>query len=500
MNLQPYQLCRWCDGLTDGWKKGLFLSVNALLLLLAVLSRTLRVPLTALLLLADATVGLYLLYRRLAFGAEYQRVPCPRDAQAETVLIDASLIGEGTRLRAAAQPFDAAEALSLRLGSGALLLGTAMTLTADELSPAERSAVLSAVQQLNIKPDRMRSHSPVLARMQEGRVSRVTVRDGGQERTYFMGDADAVAALTPMLWDGQVRPVNNADRARLADTARYIAQGNCHVLAWATSLADEPPVFLGMAGLGASVRLQAAQDVSALRAQGLTVMLAPEDGCEEDTIALRRLLELPDHHAREDIRLTAKTRRDSKALCVTRTAGESLLTPVTDMRQRFYALERILRRFTLLLGWPMVLSVLFGCWPSAAVSAVMMLYAALVLGIGNDGEQPGPRVWIGLIAATACARLLLSSQTDAVLQMCGGCLTVLVAMACAFRLSGKRPHLHGQGSLQGLSLVGVSGVYVLLSAVICGASAGVLLLPLAFSMAVAAVMILLLLCEHRIFR
>lgn len=500
MNLQPYQLCRWCDGLTDGWKRGLFLGGNALVILLAVLSRTLRVPLTALLLLTDATVGLYLLYRRLTFGAEYQRMPRPRDAQAETVLIDASLIGEGTRLRAAAQPFDAAEALSLRLGSGALLLGTAMTLTADELPPAERSAVLSAVQQLNIKPDRMRSHSPVLARVQEGHVSRVTVRDGGQERTYYMGNVDAVTSLSPMLWDGHVRPLNDADRVRLADSARYIAQGNCHVLAWATSLADEPPVFLGMAGMGVSVRLQAAQDVSSLRAQGLTVMLAPEDSREEDAATLRRLLELPDHHAREDIRLTAKAHRDSKALCVTRTAGESLLKPVTDMRQHFYALERILRRFMLLLGWPMVLSVLFGCWPSAAVSAVMLLYAALVLGIENDGTPPGIRVWIGLIAASACARLLLSSQTDTLRQMCGGCLTVLVAMACAFRLSGKQPRFQGQESLHGLSLVGVSGVYVLLSVVICGASAGMILLPLAFSMALAAVMILLLLCEHGIFR
>lgn len=500
MKLQPYQLCRWCDGLTDGWKRGVSLGGNALLLLLAVLLRPVRATLTALLLLTDATVGLYLLYRRLAFGAEYQRTPRPQDAQGETVCIDALLIGEGTRLRAAAQPFEAAEALSLRLGSGALLLGAAMTHTADTLPMAERAAVLSAVQTLNIKPDRMRSHSPVLARGQDGNVSRVTVRDGVQERTYYMGDPQAVAALSAMLRDGQVRPLDEADRARLTDTARYIEQGNCHVLAFATALADEPPVFLGMAGLGASIRVQAAQDVSSLRAQGLTVMLAPENGCEEDAASLRGLLELPDHHAREDIRLTTKASRGGKTLCVTRAEGESLLAPVMQLRQRFYAMERMLRRFVLLLGWPLVLSVLFGCWTAAAVSAVMLVYAALVLGIDNEDAQPGIRVWIGLIAASVCARLLLSSQTDALVQMGGGCLTVLTATACAFRLSGKRLHFRGQGSLQGLALAGVSGGYVLLSALLCGASAGEILLPLAFAIAVAAVMILLILCEHRIFR
>lgn len=498
MSLQPYQLCRWCDAMMQGWKKSAFLGENVLLLLLAVLVRPLRVALLALMLLIDAVTGLYLLYRRRAFGAEYQRVPRPQDAQGETVLIDAQLIGEGTRLRAAAQPFDAAEALSLRLGSGALLLGTAMTLTADELPPAERAAVLSAVQQLNIKPDRMRSYSPVLRREQVGHVTCVTVRDGAMERSYYMGAPEDVKALAPRIWDGQAREMTEGDSMRITDTARYIAQGNCHVLAWATALADESPVFLGLAGLGASIYLQAAQEVSALRAQGLTVMIDAEN--PDDAQALRVLLELPEHHARAEIHLTEKGQIGGNALAVTRAPGDSLLAPVMNLRQRFFALERMLRRFAVLLAWPLLLCVLFGCWPAAVVSAGMLVYAALSLGVDGADAQPRSMVWVGLSVAAVVAKLLLTTQTAAVAQLCGGSLAVLTAAGCALRLCGQTLHLKGQGSLQCLALAGTGVVYVLAAMLVCGASAGAMLVPLAFTLAVASVMNILLLCEHRIFR
>ena len=139
MKLQSYQLCRWCDRAVHDRRRWLWLAGNVLLLLLALVSG-LAALLLPILLLANAVLALYLLHRHHAFGAVYQRTPRPTDAQCETVLIDAALIGQGTRLRAAAQPIDVADALSLRLGSGALLLGSAMTLTADELPPADRAA------------------------------------------------------------------------------------------------------------------------------------------------------------------------------------------------------------------------------------------------------------------------------------------------------------------------------------------------------------------------
>lgn len=500
MSLQPYQLCRWCDGLMHGWKRWLLPGANVFLLLLMVLMRPLRTALAALLLLVDASAGLYLLYLHRSFGAEYQRVPRPQDAQGETVLIDAALIGEGTRLRQAAQPFAAADSLSLRLGSGALLLGTAMTLTADELPPAERAAVLSAVQQLNIKPDRMRSHSPVQGREQAERVSRVTVRDGVQTRAYFVGSPEDVLALAAQIWDGQARQMSEEDRQRCMETACLMGQENRHALAWATALADEPPVFLGMAGLGASVHAQAAQDVAALRAQGLTVMLAAENGSEGDAEALRLLLELPAYHAREDIRLTTQPYPRESPLAVTCAAGDSLLAPVMHLRQRFYALERALRRFALLLGWPLLISVLFGCWPAAAVSAGMLTLSAAFAGVDLDGAQPRGAVWLGLGAAAAAARLFLASQTAAVAQMSGGCLAVLAAMGCAYRLSGAALCLRGCVKAKDLMPVCAGMVYVLATALLCRAAAGEILLSFAFTLAVASVMNILLLCEHRIFR
>ena len=180
MKLRPCQLARWCDAAL-GRRKWLYLALCVLALLLSLLLGLTWLILPALLLMT-AVLALYLLHRHHAFGTAYQRPPRPEDALCETVLIDASLIGQGTRLRAAAQPVDVAEALTMRLGSGTLLLGAAMTLTADALSPADRSAVLSAVQALNIKPDRMRSHNPVLAREQENGLTVVTVQDGMSER------------------------------------------------------------------------------------------------------------------------------------------------------------------------------------------------------------------------------------------------------------------------------------------------------------------------------
>ena len=145
MKLKSYQLARWCDAALQGHRKWLYPAANVLILLFAWLLGLIWLILPALL-LANAVLALYLLHRHHAFGAVYQRKPRPKDALCETVTIDASLIGQGTRLRAAAQPVDVADSLSMRLGSGALLLGAAMTLTADTLPPADRAAILSAVQ------------------------------------------------------------------------------------------------------------------------------------------------------------------------------------------------------------------------------------------------------------------------------------------------------------------------------------------------------------------
>lgn len=501
MNWKPYWLCEMCDAAWRGRRKWIVLAANGLLAaLMLLLGGAAGTALFCVLLLADAAIALYALHLHHDFGADYQRQPCPQDAQCETVLIDAALIGEGTRLRAAAQPFDAAEALSLRLGSGALLLGTAMTLTADELPPADRAAMLSAVQHLNIKPDRMRSHSPVLRREMCGEVICVTVRDGVQERAYFLGGAEDVSALCPRVWEGHARPMTAQDAARVADSARYIAQGGCRVLAYATALADETPVFLGLCGVGESVRLHAVQDVSALRANGLTVMLAQGDQPETDLAALRALLELPEQHARADIHLTTAPTPERGTLGITCRADGSLTEPVLQLRHRFRMLERTLRRFAALLGLTLAVALLFASWHGALVAAAVMLYASIALGVAWD--QPQPRWWMLLTVALlgAVAKAFLLTQPHQASQLGGGILIALTALASAGALSAQGIPVQRKDWQRVLIPVIGAAVYVLILLVTALVQGAPILLPMAFSLLLGAVMALLLYGEHKMFR
>ena len=504
MKLRPYQLCRWCDAAVHGRRRWLWLAANVLMLLLSAALGLLWLTLPPLL-LANAVLGLYLLHRFYAFGAAsgrshvYQRTPRPQDAQCETVLIDASLIGEGTRLRAAAQPIDVAEGLSLRLGSGALLLGAAMTLTADELPPADRSAILSAVQALNIKPDRMRSHNPVLCHEQEGSVAIVIVQEGMSSRRYYLGSPAEVARCCTTLWEEHTRPLTSHDLTRIDDTARYIAQGNCRVLAWATALGEEEATFLGMAGVGESIHLNALAEVSALRAMGLTVMIDPGAQAETDLSSLLDLLELPDHHARADIHLRPKV-EDSPALGVTRVIGESLVEPISTLRTHFQSMETTLRRFAGLLWLPLALSLLFASWPSAVASTALMIYTAIALGVDLTRPLPRRQTLLALGAAALLAKAFLLTQSGSLSLMGGGILTVSLAAGCAVRLCGSAFTCKGESRRRCLPLLAAWGVFVL-AAVLCVLAEGTaLLLPLGFSALISAVMFLLLHDEHMIFR
>ena len=98
MKIRPYQLARLFDGAVHGRRVFLTLGVMAALLILAAMLGMLWAVVPVLTLLWCGA-ALYSLHRHHAFGATYQRKPRPKDAQAETILIDASLIGQGTRVR-----------------------------------------------------------------------------------------------------------------------------------------------------------------------------------------------------------------------------------------------------------------------------------------------------------------------------------------------------------------------------------------------------------------
>lgn len=500
MKFKPYQLALWADAASHDRRLWFYLAGNALLLLLALLLGLFWPALTILLLLG-AALAIYLLHRHHAFGRTYQRKPRPADALCETVLIDPQLIGHGMRLRAAAQPVDATDALTLRMGSGALLLGTAMVLTSDEMSKADRAAILSAVNTLNLKPSRLMIHNPVLRRETLRDVRVVTVRDGLNDRRYYLGAPDAVAALCPAIWEGTTRPMEPHDLARIEDSARYIAQGDCRVFAWATALEGEEPIFLGLGGIGEEVHLSAMQDASTLRSTGLTLML--EDGqTPADAECLRAMLQLPEHHARADIHLTEQVKEPQLTgpLRITRHPGESLVEPITTLRTRFQIIEDTLRCFCLMLGLPLLVCLITGAG-AACIGAAALLTAAAIW-VGADLTAPKLR-WPTMLFVAVIAlltRVFMSTQSDALVQVAGGILTIVTAMCTARRLGGYGFRFSFQLRNPAFWLV-ASAAVMLLALLIAGCLQGLAaLLPLLFSILMSGLIGLLVLLENRIFR
>ncbi len=488
MKVHPYQLSRWCSSLIHGRNKWLWLAANVILLVLALLLRLLWLALPPLLLI-HATLALYLLHRHHAFGECYQRKPCPQDALCETVLIDADLIGQGTRLRAVAQPVDVAESLSLRLGSGTLLLGTAMTLTADALPPADRAAVLSAVQVLNIKPDRMRSHHPTIAREELNHLTVITVRDGMSQRRYYLGQPADVARQCASIWEGSTRPLTEQDHLQIQDSSRYIAQGACRVYAWATALDNEAPVFLGLAGLGEALHLPALQDAAALRSMGLTVMLDDAEHGQADLESLRALMELPAHHARADIHLTPRTLGDQKTLNITCRPGDSLTEPISLLRQHFHTIEDTLRRFALLLGLTLLTALLSACqWIPVLLTGLTLLSA---ITIGVDLTAPKLR-WPSMLAVCLLAllsRAFLSAQSAELAFMVSGCVSITAAFSAILRLCGKGFTLYARSPLA----ITIASAVMLLGTLVYGLLQGTAaLLPLVLALLISAAIALLI--------
>lgn len=370
---------RLCDWLLQGRRWLLMLPALALSgVLLALPSAPAAILLAAPALMMAAMLPTYALRLRRSFGSAYTRPPRPQDALGQTVLIDAELMDGGVTLRCAAQPFDAAERLTLRLGSGALLLGAAMTLTAGELPAADAAALLDAAAQMGIKPDLMQQRSPVLHRSEDGGVTRVTVRDGSRSRTYLLGSPDALCRACTAIQDRQLRPLTDADRARFLSCAAKAAE-DARVYAFGTCGDGGETVLLGFAALGQAVRPEAYEGVRSLRAMGLTVMLRPDEAGTADLYALHRLLGLEPRHAQPDLYLSAARIHESPAcLTIRHTPGESPERPVAWLRRAFAAIEWELSLQAALLGTTLLCCMLCAAVPSAVSAALWLAVCPLI--------------------------------------------------------------------------------------------------------------------------
>ncbi|MBQ8200914.1 MAG: hypothetical protein IJZ74_04020 [Clostridia bacterium] len=430
------KLSTLCDWLSRPRRWLMLLAACLLLALLAaVLPATLWLLLAAPALLAAALYAVWKMYRFGSFGTVYMRPPRPADALAETVLVDADLVDEGTRVLAAAQPINAQADLSLRMGSGALLLGAAMTLLSDELPGADASAVRAAVTRLNIRPDRMKAHNPILHREQTEEYTAVTVQDGPGERTYYLAQPADLASLCTAIWEDSVRPMTADDRRRIQDAAAYIAQSGCRVIAYATAEGDERPTFLGLCGFGEHIRVEAASELAALKSMGLTVMLREPEDSAIDMPALRRALDVQDMHARADLYLsTGRSAAYPAALTIRALPEHPLGEPIQRMREQFRRAENTLTSFTRLLALALMWCILAGNAFSAVAVTAMLLCGAWFFGVPEKLAPLHRGTAAVTLAGCLLLRLFLSAAVPNAALPAGTLLCLLLSCALCGKL------------------------------------------------------------------
>lgn len=398
------KLCSLCHWLLQK-RRWLALPIGLALavLMCLLLPRWLGMLLVSAVLLLAALLLVYARKLQALRSGQFSRTPSPADARAEIVMVDASLVDLGTQLQAVSQPVNACPEMSMRMGSGALLLGTAMVFLADELPPADGRALLAGAAQMNLRAPLLRSRSPVIDRGTEDGMRRVTVQDGTQERSYFMADAKTVAGGCGSIWEDRVRLMGQNDRERILDSARYLETGGCRVLAFATATDDERPIFLGLAALGDGLDVEAVRELHELRAMGHTPILHDDEAVPLDIAALRRTLDVPDLHARPDVHLsTGSFYPDSHCLTIRMEGGASLLAPLRHLQEHFDRMTRMFGCLSRLLG----LCLLCSCI-AASHWALLIVPALLTAACLSYGSLAGGRCLRWPSAAAAVAGSLL---------------------------------------------------------------------------------------------
>lgn len=383
---------------------------------------------------ATCMMAIYWMAQRHFCTPAHLRMPAPRDARAEVVLVDASLIDGSKRVMAAAQPVNAMPGMSLRMGSGAILLGSAMALLSHKLPEDDAAAMLMAAADLKLQPEALRRKSPTLDEGVEDGMHRITVQDGQEERSYFMASAATVAAACATIWEGQIRPMRSSDRARILDAESYMMAGKCRVYAFATASGTEKPVFLGLAGLGSQLNMEAIRGLNELRSQGLTIALRDDGLGDADMAALRRNLGVPDVHARPDMCLSAGAPcHEAGCLTILMAEGQPLEEPVEAIKTHFTALTRYMTGIGSLLALCLAACMLAGGAAAPLWTALLLAIACVTFG---RGRAPQLKRWTLAIPLVICllSRLLLISAAPQSANAAGNCLCIALTASAAFTL------------------------------------------------------------------
>ena len=149
------------------------------------------------------------------------------------VVVDGSMLTHGRAVTQVCLPLSPVPRLTLRAGSGTLLLAAATTVMADTVP--DEAALLSLAATLGFTPEKFLRGCPVLTETALGSVKGRVVRDGRGRRAYFLGDAATLAPLCRRIWEGSERPMTDTDRQRLPCPG-----GTAYALATAPMDGDTP--------------------------------------------------------------------------------------------------------------------------------------------------------------------------------------------------------------------------------------------------------------------
>lgn len=156
---------------------------------------------------------LALLWRKPPALPEGWRLQGRLKARPRRVVVDECLMAGERTVTQVCLPLSPEPRLSLRAGSGTLLLAAAMTVMADTVP--DEAALLSLAATLGFTPDKFLRSCPVLTETALGSVPGRIVRDGKGRRAYFLGDPAMLAPLCRRIWDGGDRPMTGEDLQRL---------------------------------------------------------------------------------------------------------------------------------------------------------------------------------------------------------------------------------------------------------------------------------------------
>ncbi|MGN0780043.1 MAG: hypothetical protein ACI4MJ_12885 [Aristaeellaceae bacterium] len=135
------------------------------------------------------------------------------NAPIRRVVVDTTLLMNRRHVSLTFAPFVSSSQMTLRAGSGFLLMGAAITVMADTTPDA--SALLSLAATMGFKPEKFLQRCPVLGVTSLQGITGKVVRDGKGRRAYFLSSPARLASVCGLIWEGGERPMTDEDICRL---------------------------------------------------------------------------------------------------------------------------------------------------------------------------------------------------------------------------------------------------------------------------------------------